>query len=77
MSTSSLAFGWCLAHNEDVPVDGNRLCLEHHRITIPPSGGSASQTWVDGAWVPDKPRPEPSACGKPTRRARSSSCARS
>ena len=68
------AFGFCLAHGTDVEIDQDRRCIVDGRVTIPPSWGSASQQFIDGAWHPDKPRPEPSACGKPTRRATCLTC---
>lgn len=55
---SARQFGWCLSCDIDVPVDEHRRCLTDQSVCIPPSWGSKDQTWIAGAWSPDKPRPE-------------------
>lgn len=55
--TDAQPFGWCLRCNRDVPVDADRRCLTDRAVCIPPSWGSRTQEWIDGAWFPDKPKP--------------------
>lgn len=50
--------GFCTAEKLDVPVDSERRCLNDGMPTIPPSYGNRRQTWQDGRWVPEIPKPD-------------------
>lgn len=50
--------GFCYRHQADVEISPLRRCLEDDSLALPPSWGSQTWIWADGAWVNGKPRPE-------------------
>ncbi len=50
--------GYCISCRGDVPVNDTRCCLTDGMVTIPPTYGKRTQTWVDGTWEPFIPKPD-------------------
>lgn len=55
------AFGFCHACRADLPTDPTEVrptCTRCGYPATPPTWGRRTQTWVDGDWVPNIPKPE-------------------